>query len=68
MTLINPVENKDDPMFKIANSYEMVKEININNKEANKKFLYFNKDKVHKLLYEDEKVIKINNLPYINFI
>ena len=55
-------------MFKIANSYEMVKEININNKEANKKFLYFNKDKVHKLLYEDEKVIKINNLPYINFI
>ena len=32
LTLINPVENKDDPMFKIANSYEMVKEIYINNK------------------------------------
>ena len=66
LTLINPVENKDDPMFKIVNSYEMVKEININYKEDNKKFLYFNKDKVHKLLYDEEEVIKINNLPNNN--
>ena len=66
LTLINPVENKDDPMFKLVNSYEMVKEININYKEDNKKFLYFNKDKVHKLLYDEEEVIKINNLPNNN--
>ena len=66
LTLINPVENKDDPMFNIVNSYEMVKEININYKEDNKKFLYFNKDKVHKLLYDEEEVIKINNLPNNN--
>jgi len=63
LTLINPVENKDDPMFNIVNSYEMVKEIYFNYKEDNIKFIYFHKDKVHKFLYEEEEEIEINDLP-----
>ena len=59
-TLNNPVENNNDPMFKIVNSWEMIKEININYKEYNKKFLFFNKDIIHGLLYKEEESIIIN--------
>ena len=59
-TLNNPVENNNDPMFKIVNSWEMIKEININYKEHNKKFLYFNKGIIHGVLYKEEESININ--------
>jgi len=59
-TLNNPVENNNDPMFKIVNSWEMIKEININYKEYNKKFIFFNKDIIHGLLYKEEESIIIN--------
>ena len=56
-----PAENSKDPMFKLINSYDMIKEIYINYKKDNKKFFYFNKDKLHKLLYDLEEMIKIND-------
>ena len=60
-TQISPVENKKDPIFNLINDYDSVKEI-LNNKD--KKlflFLYFNKEKIHKILYDIEEVIKIND-------
>ena len=58
----NPVENNNDPLFKMFNTFEMIKEINNNYEEENKKCFYFNKDKIHRLLYELEEVIKINKV------
>lgn len=58
----NPVENNNDPLFKMFNTFEMIKEINNNYEEENKKCFFFNKDKIHRLLYELEEVIKINKV------
>ena len=60
-TLINPIEDNKDPVFNIVNSCEMIKEINNNYKKQNKKYLYFNKDKIHNLLYLEEENIIIND-------
>ena len=60
-TLINPIEDSNDPVFNIVNSCEMITEINNNYKKQNKKYLYFNKDKIHNLLYLEEENIIIND-------
>ena len=60
-TLINPIEDSNEPVFNIVNSCEMITEINNNYKKQNKKYLYFNKDKIHNLLYLEEENIIIND-------
>ena len=59
----NPVENNNDPLFKMINTFKMIIEINNSYEEDNEKCFYFNKDKIHRLLYELEEVIKINKVP-----
>ena len=59
---ISPVENSKDPIFILINDFDSVKQI-MNNKTENKMFLflYFNKNKIHGILYDVEEVIKIND-------
>ena len=61
-TQISPVENSKDPLFILINDFDSIKQI-MNNKKENKifLFLYFNKKKIHNILYEQEEIIKIND-------
>ena len=60
-TLYNPFDNNKDPIHNLLSNFDEIKEIcqnlNINN---NFKFLYFNKRKVHDILYEEEAIYPIN--------
>ena len=60
-TLHNPFDNNKDPIHNLLSNFDEIKEICqnliINN---NFKFLYFNKRKVHDILYEEEKIYPIN--------
>ena len=58
----SPVENNKDPIFILINDFDSVNQI-MNNKKENKifLFLYFNKEKIDYILYEQEEVIKIND-------
>ena len=60
-TLKNPIENKNDPLYKLIISNNEIEAIYKINKNSNKKFLYFNKDKIHNILYESEEVFTIDD-------
>ena len=60
-TLKNPIENKNDPLYKLIISNNEIQEIYKTNKISNKKFLYFNKNKIHNILYESEEVFTIDD-------
>jgi hypothetical protein len=64
----SPVENNKDPIFILINDFDSVKEL-LNNKNEDKMFLflYFNKEKIHNILYDLEEVIKINEDLYLLF-
>ena len=53
-TLKNPIENKNDPIYKLIFNNNEIQTIYKINKNNNKKFLYFNKDKINNILYESE--------------
>ena len=60
-TLKNPIENKNDPIYKLIFSNNEIQTIYKINKNNNKKFLYFNKDKIHNILYESEDVFTVDD-------
>ena len=60
-TLINPIEIRNDPIYKLIISNNEIKALYKNNKNRNKKFLYFNKDQIHYILYESEEVFTIDD-------
>ena len=68
ITQISPVESKKDPIFILINDFDSVKEL-LNNKNEDKMFLflYFNKEKIHSIMYDLEEVIKINEDLYLLF-
>ena len=74
-TLKNPIENINDPIFKLLFQCDDIKEINEfyekddydenisidRDKKEVKKFLYFNKEAVHKLLYDSNDLYEIKS-------
>ena len=53
--------NHLDPMYKIINNiseiYQLLKDV----KNSSFQFMYFNRNKIHSILYENEEVIPINS-------
>ena len=68
-TLNNPFDNDKDPIHNLLSNYDEIKKIyqNLNNNNDFFKFLYFNKEKVHKILYEEEEIYPINYNDKITF-
>ena len=59
--LKNPIENKNDPIYKLITSNNEIQTIYKINKNKNKKLLYFNRDIIHNLLYESEEVFTVDD-------
>ena len=55
---INEIILIDDPIFKLVSDFNKIKEIT--NGKNTTKYIYFNKDKIHKILYDNEDIIEIN--------
>jgi len=60
-TLKNPIENSKDPLYKLIISNNEIQTISKINKKNNKKFLFFNKDNIHNILYESEEVFTVDD-------
>ena len=56
---INPIENKDI-LFNLITNYSEIEFISKANKSDNLKFLYFNRNVIHKILIDGNKIISIN--------
>ena len=56
---INPIENKDI-LFNLISNYSEIEFISKSNKTDNLKFLYFNRNVIHKILIDGNKIISIN--------
>ena len=66
--------DNNNPIFKLISSYDEVKYILENKKEKIFKFLYFNKNTIHPILYDSQEIIIIksdilkNNLSYYFYL
>ena len=63
-TFNHPIEIKD-PIYSLISSFIEIQKISsIYDSDTSKsiKFFYFNKNKIHSILYDQEEIIKINNL------
>ena len=64
-TLKNPIENNNDPIYKLIFNYEDIEDIKNmlkhNNESIINQFLYFNKNKIHQILYDGEICYEINS-------
>jgi len=60
-TISNPVLNKNDPIHKLISNFNEIKLIYNSNLKEYKKFLYFNKENIHKILYDLEEILKIDD-------
>ena len=72
-SLKQPIENENDPIYKLISNYSEIEIISNNKKDNFKHFLYFNKKKIHKILYDEEENIKIisedqNNLSELFYL
>ena len=50
----------NEPIINLISNYEEIKKINSSKKENIYKFFYLNRKTIHKILYENEKIIEIN--------
>ncbi len=67
-TLKNPFDDNKDPIHNLLSNFDEIKKITQNLSDDNRfKFIYFNKKKVHNILYEEEEVYSINDNDKINF-
>ena len=67
-TLRNPFDDNKDPIHNLLSNFDEIKKISQNlNKDIRFKFIYFNKKKVHKILYEEEELYIINYNDKITF-
>ena len=52
--------NKNDPIFKLLNKYDDIEKIQKINENQLTQFLYFNREKIKKILYEEDENIHFN--------
>ena len=50
-----------DPIFGLISDFQLIEDI-LNKKECNLKLLYFNRKKIHDILYKSKKIININEM------
>ena len=50
----------NEPIINLISNYEEIKKINSEKEENIYKFFYLNRKTIHKILYENEKIIEIN--------
>ena len=60
-TISNPFLNSNDPIYKLISNFDEIKHIYNSNLKENKKFFYFNKEKIHDILYDLEEILKIDD-------
>jgi len=60
-TISNPFPNSNDPIHNLISNFDEIKDIYNCNLKENKKFFYFNKKKIHDILYDLEKILKIDD-------
>lgn len=60
-SLILPFENDNNPFPKLLINYKEIQTLCQDQKEKFMEFLYFNKIRVHEILYDEEEVFKINS-------
>ena len=63
-TFNHPIEKKD-PIYSLISTFIEIQKISSiyhSDTSKNIKFFYFNKNKIHSILYDQEEIIKINNL------
>ena len=60
-TISNPFLNPNDPIYKLISNFDEIKHIYNSNLKDNKKFFYFNKEKIHNILYDLEEILKIDD-------
>ena len=53
--------NNKNPIFNLISNFSEVKNILEDNNSDKLKFLYFNRNKIHKILYEIDEIIKIDS-------
>ena len=54
-------ENKNDPIFKLLTEYDEIQQIINSNKDNLMNFLYLNKKTIHRILYDNDEIITIEN-------
>ena len=59
-TIAQPVEIENNPIFKLINNFDEIKQLSDLSNFL--KFLYFHKKKIHKILYDEEEIIYINDI------
>ena len=73
-TIAQPLEIENNPIFKLISGFDEIKKLFDFSNFL--KFLYFNKKKIHKILYDEEVIININDINdndlcsyiYLNFL
>ena len=60
-TISNPFLNSNDPIYKLISNFDEIKHIYNSNLKENKNFFYFNKEKIHDILYDLEEILKIDD-------
>ena len=60
-TTLNPSVNSNDPICKLISNFDEIRRIYNNNLKEDKKFFYFNKKNIHKILLEFNNILKIDD-------
>ena len=60
-SISNPRQNSNDPIHKLISNFDDIKHIYNCKLKENKKFLYFNKEKIHKILYDLDEILKTDD-------
>jgi len=60
-SISNPLQNSKDPIHNLISNFDEIKHIYNCNLKENKKFLYFNKEKIHKILYDLDEILRTDD-------
>ena len=60
-TFNNPIDSINDPIHQLVSNYEEILKVSENENKKMMKFLYFNKKKIHDILYDQEELYNISS-------
>jgi len=60
-SISNPLQNSKDPIHNLISNFDEINHICNCNLKENKKFLYFNKEKIHKILYDLDEILRTDD-------
>ena len=59
-----PIINDKDPLYHLITTFDDIKNV-YNGYDNHNKIFYFNKENIHKILYDEEKILELNKKEYI---